>query len=296
MRRLILVTVIASLLAGCGATPTMGPVAKASRGAGSKTAASAVKPGVRTIPGYAGPAPSVSVTASGTATEVAASEEAAEAMLASDLELESIELLIQDGGAYFVQGWFTDLKDWVKRTWQRFKLSREVKAALKHNREEAFELHEGAIDTLRKNRTAPVTKINTLEDAKEIVTTWKSTHKGTFDVASRRIVDDEGVTQILEVSLKGKDDKGVEIDLVRIRTLVGEDGTYKVATKKTTTGKDGRDEYQEWLKQVNADKTEKISGYIVHRDGNRTDITGTRDAKGKVRVEVSKIAPGHADR
>ena len=294
MRRLLLATVIASLLAGCGATPTVAPIK--AKGAVTKAATLAAKPGVRTIPGYKGAAPSVSVTATGSATEVAASEEAAEAMMESDIELESIELLIQDGGAYFVQGWFTDLKDWAKRTWQRFKLSWEVKSALKHNREKAFELHEGQIDTLRKNRTAPVTKVNTLVDAKEIVTTWTSTNKGTYDIETRRVVDDEGVTQILEVSLEGEDTKGVKIDLVRIRTLVGDDGTYKVATKKTTTGKDGRPEYQEWIKQVNADSTEKISGYIVHRDGNRTDITGTRDVKGKVKIEVSKIAPGHADR
>lgn len=296
MRRLILVTLITSLLAGCGSAPTTGVATKVQRGSVTKAVSAAVKPGVRTIPGYKGPAPSVSVTATGSAAEVAASEEAAAAMLEADMSLESIELLIQDGGAYFVQGLFQDFKDWVSRTWQRFKLSREVKSALKHNRDKAFELHEGEIDTMRKNRTAPVTKVNTLADAKEIVTTWSSTHKGTYEIETRRVVDDEGVTQNLSVSLKGEDTKGVGIDLVRIRTLVGEDGTYKVATRKTTTGKDGRQEYQEWIKQVNVDGTEVISGYMLHRDGYRTDITGTRDAKGKVNVEVSKIAPAHSKR
>ena len=295
MRRLILVTIISTLLAGCGASPTADLVTRTSRGA-AKTVVAAAKPVVRTIPGYTGPSPSVSVVAKGTAADVAASEAAAASLLESDLELESIELLIQDGGAYFVQGWFTDLKDYVKRTWQRFKLSWEVKSALKHNREKAFELHEGQIDTIRKNRTTPVTMVISHDDAKEIVTTWKSTNKGTYEIETRRVVDEDGVTQNLTVSLIGTDDKGVALNLLRIRSLVGTDGTYKVATKKTVTGKDGRDEYQEWLKQVNADGTEKISGYIIHRDGNRSDITGTRDLKGKVRVEVSKIAPGHADR
>lgn len=296
MRRLILATLIASILAGCGTAPSTGVIAKARAGGATKAVAAAAKPGVRTIPGYKGPQPSVSVTATGSAAEVAASEEAAAAMLEADMSLESIELLIQDGGAYFVQGWFQDLKDWAARTWQRFKLSREVKSALKRKNEKAFELHEGEIDTLRKNRTAPVTKINTLADAKEIVTTWKSTDKGAFDIETRRVVDDEGVTQTLSVSVDGVDKKGQQVAVVRIRTLVGDDGTYKVATKRTVTLKDAREEYQEWIKTVNVDGTESITGYMIHRDGYRTDVTGTRDAKGKVEVEVSKIAPAHAKR
>lgn len=294
MRRLMLVTIIASLLAGCG-TDVVTPAAKlAGKGQTTKSVAAA-KPVVKTIPGYKGPAPSVSVTASVAASEsaVAASQASVAEVLVEDTQLESIELLIQDGGAYFVQGFFTDLKDAIVRTWQRFKLSREVSSALKHNREQAFELYEGEIDTMRKNRTAPTTKTTRQGDLTEIVQTWKSTYKGHYDVSTRRVVDTDGVTQVLGVTVQGLNEKNEAVEIVRVRTLTGDDGTYKVETKKALTGTDNRTEKQEWLKEVLVNGSEKISGFIVHRDGKRTDIVGTRDAKGKVNVEVSKITtPG----
>jgi hypothetical protein len=295
MRRLLLVSLTASLLVGCGVSPTTRPLASMQHVATAPMDA-ATQPFVSLITGFAGPAPVVSVLASLKATPgaLALSQAAAAKMVASDSELESVDLLINDGGAYFVQGWFTDLKDAIVRTWTRWKLSREVKAALKNSHDKAFSLHEGEIDNIRKNRTAPVTKINDLGGGnKEVVTTWKSTNHGTYNVETRRIVDAEGVTQVLSVATTGKDKDGHGIETVRVRTLVGTDGTYKVATKQKTTYKDGRQEYQEWLKQVATDGSEKIAGFINHPDGNRTDITGTRDAKGKVLVEVSKIAPWH---
>jgi hypothetical protein len=301
-RSMILVTLAVAMLAGCTAAPT----ARLATSAGLKGTplapaaplAPVTAPLVKTIPGFSGPAPTVSVKAGAApavaAATVAVAQEATADVVAIDTELEALDLLVDDGSGYQLQGWFQDLKDSIKRAWQRFQLKREVKAALKHRRELAFELHEGEIDTIRKNRTAPVTSVNDLGGGgKEIVTTWTSTNKGTWQVETRRIVDAEGTTQTLSVHQTGTSDKDLRIDLERIRTLMGEDGAYQVVTKRTCIYKDGRQEYAEWTKTVDADGSEKIDGYITHRDGYRTEITGTRDEDGKVKVEVSKIAPAH---
>lgn len=281
MRRPLLAILIASLLAGCGA-PTMAdrPVKRQM----SKNA-----PVVRVLPN----APSVTVVATKASAEaVEASTEAITAMLEADAGVDAIELLIQDGGAYMIAGWFTDLKDWVKRTWTRWKLSREVKKDLKASQDKARAIHGKEIDAIRENRGAVKTEINDLgEGVKEIVNTWTSTHQGTFAIETRRAVDDEGVTQNLSIAIDGKDKKGQAIVVSRISTLTGEDGTYKVATVKTVTDKAGRKEHQEWLKLVAADGTATMTGFIVHRDGHRTEFKGTRDAKGKVKVAVEKITP-----
>lgn len=281
MRRLLTITLIASVLTGCAAAPnaTLGSVSRSAK---------AASPSVRVIAG----APTVTVTARSDAKSVAASQASAEELLAADANLDSIELLIQDGGAYFVQGWFTDLKETIKRAWTRWKLSREVKAALKKNKDAASQLYSKEIDSLRENRLGLKTQINDLgEGDKEIVQTWKSTHQGTFDIETRRTVDAEGVTQVSSVEVTGKNAKGLGVALSRVRTLTGEDGTYKVATQLTMTQKDGRKDYQEWLKLVAADGSEKITGFMNHRDGHRTEFTGTRDTKGKVKVDLTKIAP-----
>jgi hypothetical protein len=204
------------------------------------------------------------------------------------------ELLAEDASGYQLQGLWTDLKDAVKRVVQRWKLSREVKAALKKKREQSFELHEGEIDNMRKNRTAPVTSVADLGDGlKEIKSTWTSTHKGQWSLETRRVIDGEGVTQELSVTKVGEDKKGIKLDISRVRTLMGSEGAYKVVTKQMTTFKDGRREAAEWTKTVNADASEEISGFINHRDGHRTLITGTRTNTGKVEVQVSRIAPTH---
>lgn len=296
-RTAIFVTLVAALLAGCTAAPTARLATSVSQsGVPVAPLAPATAPLVRSIPGLKGPAPVVSVKAG--AAPVAAmavvSQELTAEVLTADAELEALELLADDGATYQLQGWFQDLKDSIKRAWQRFKLKREVKAALKHKRELAFELHEGEIDNIRKNRTSPVTTVNDLGGGgKEIVTTWQSTHKGTWDVETRRTVDADGTTQTLAVHQTGTDTKDLRIDTERIRTLIGADGAYQVVTKRTVIYKDGRQEQAEWTKTVTASGTEVIDGYITHRDGNRTEITGTRDADGKVKVEVSKIAPAH---
>lgn len=297
-RTAIFVTLAAALLAGCASAPTARLSTSVSQQGvplAPAPLAPAGAPLVRTVPGLVGPAPTVVVKAGAAPAELAvAAQEVTADVITADSELEALELLADDGASYQLQGWFQDIKDSIKRAWQRFKLKREVKAALKHKREMAFELHEGEIDNIRKNRTAPVTKINDLGGGgKEIVTTWASTHKGTWEVETRRVVDADGTTQTLSVHQTGTSNKDLRIDLERIRTLVGDDGAYQVVTKRTVIYKDGRQEYAEWTKTVNADGTEKIDGFITHRDGNRTEITGTRDADGKVKVEVSKIAPAH---
>ncbi len=294
-RTAILVTLAAALLAGCTSAPSARLATSVSVPVAPAPLAPAAAPLIRTVPGFKGPAPTVVVTAGAAPAALAvAAQEVTADVITADAELEALELLADDGPTYQLQGWFQDLKDKLKRAWQRFKLKREVKAALKHKRELAFELHEGEIDSIRKNRTAPVTTINDLGGGgKEIVTTWTSTNKGTWEVETRRVVDDEGTTQTLSVHQTGQNNKDLRIDLERIRTLVGDNGAYQVVTKRTVIYKDGRQEYAEWTKTVNADGTEKIDGYITHRDGNRTEITGTRDADGKVNVEVSKIAPAH---
>jgi len=226
--------------------------------------------------------------------QVAYVQAAANDLIAIDQDLEAIELLAEDASGYQLQGLWTDLKDAVKRVVQRWKLSREVKAALKKKREQSFELHEGEIDTMRKNRTAPVTSVADLgEGLKEIKSTWTSTHKGQWSLETRRVIDAEGVTQELSVRKVGEDKKGIKLDILRVRTLMGSEGAYKVVTKQMTTFKDGRREAAEWTKTVNADASEEISGFINHRDGHRTLITGTRTSTGKVEVQVSRVAPTH---
>lgn len=296
MRRLLLVTLVASLLAGCGAAPTGAGIAKST--AKRTTVSAPAAPLVRTIPGLKGAQPTVSMLAAalpGTSAKVVAvSQEATAQLLATDSGLDAIETLIQDGGGYLLQGWYTDLKDAIKRTWTRIKLSFKVKQALKSNLKKSFDLHEGEIDTIKDNRTAPVTTVNNLgEGSKEIVSSWKSTHNGNFEIETRRTLDEDGITQVLTVWSHGRNKAGLGVDTTRIRTLVGDDGSYKVATKQTTILKDAREEYQEWLKEVAPDGSERISGLIDHPDGNRSEITGTRDAAGKVKIEISKIAPTH---
>lgn len=285
MRRLLLITLVASLLAGCGT-----PAAVRSDLSRPMTQRSAkVQPTVRVV---SAPSVTVSSAAQAPAAKVLSSQKAVEEMLAADASVEAIELLIQDGGAYFVQGWFTDLKDYVKRTWTRWKLSRQVKKELKKQQEQGLALHSKEIDGLKRHRTQPVVKVENLgDDLKEIVTTWTSTYQGTFDIETRRAIDEDGVTQILSVAIAGTNKKGQALEISRVRTLTGEDGTYEVKTERKTTGKDGRTEHQQWLKQVSADGTETITGSIVHPDGHKTEFTGTRDAKGKVKVEVEKITP-----
>lgn len=286
MRRILIATVIAGLLAGCGASPTAPRMTRTTKPAPTATVSLVSNNG-------SGLTPTVAVKASAgvSAAAVATSKQAAADLMAADMSLDAMEL-IQDGGGYFVQGFFGDLWDSVKRTWTNFKLSLSVKSALKHNNDKAFELHEGEIDTLKKNRTAPITKINPVEGGgKEIVSTWTSTANGTMAIEVHRTIDEDGITQMLSLASKGTDKKGVGIDVSRIRKLTSEAGNYSVATKRTTTAKDGRKTVEEWLKEVNVNGSEKITGFIIHPDGHRTDITGTRDLDGKVNVEVTKIAP-----
>lgn len=298
MRQVLIATMIASLLAGCGTTPTA-PKATLSRLNNSAPASSGTAPSVSlqpvltSIPGYAGPAPSVTVGSAVHAAQakLMTSQDAAAKLVAADSNIDSVELLIQNGGAYLVQGWFSDLVTKVKETYRRWKLSRQVKAELKASLDKAAGLHAGEIDALKKNRTAPVTKIAKLDNGDEqIVTTWTSTSGGTFTVSTSREVDSDGVTQVMSVTTSGTDKSGAKIDTSRIRTLTGTDGTYQVATKRTTIDKSGTTS-EEWLKIVNADGTEKITGFIVRPDGYQTDITGTRDANGKVSVNVTHVAP-----
>jgi hypothetical protein len=99
------------------------------------------------------------------------------------------------------------------------------------------------------------------------------------------------VTQVLAVSLGGKDKAGRESTVTRTRKLTGANGAYEVTTERSSTGKDGRKEVQHWVKSVLVDGSEKLDGYIDFADGWRTQISGTRDTAGKVKVDVTKIAP-----
>lgn len=290
-RSAILVTLTAALLAGCGATPT----ARLATSTGGKAPLAALTP--KAPAAALAPAPTVMVrpgAAPVAAPVVAYAQTVAADVVVADTELEALELLADEGTGYQLQGIFGDFKDSIKRVWQRWQLSREVKLALKHKREKAFELHEGEIDTQRQNRTAPKTTVKTLDGGgKEIVSTWASTLKGKFNITVTRTIDADGVTQVLGVQKVGQTDKDLRVTLNRVRTLEGADGAYKVVTKSTTIYTDGRQEYAEWTKAVKANGSESISGFITHRDGHRTEISGTRDTEGKVKVEVSKIAPAH---
>ena len=306
-RHLVLIAVATSLLAGCVSAPTArlatsrvsgADVPLAPAAAVQAPAAALPAPVVKTIPGFAGPQPTVAVKAGAAPAAPAlavAAQTAAADVVAADSELEALDLLADSTGAtYGLQGWWQDLKDSIKRSWQRFTLKREIKAALKHKNEKAFELHEGEIDNIKKNRTEPKTEVNDLGGGgKEIVTTWASTNKGTWEIETRRTIDADGTTQVLAVRQSGEDKGKLRITIERVRTLVGADGAYQVKTVRTVAYKDGRVEKSEWTKAVAADGSERIDGYITHRDGSRTQITGTRDVDGKVKVEVSEIAEAH---
>lgn len=294
-RSAILVTLAAALMSGCAATPTARlAVAPSIPNAPARMAAVAVTaPSVKVVAS----APTVTLkpgAAPLVAAQVAYVQAAAKNLIAVDQDLEALELLAEDASGYQLQGLWTDFKDTIKRVVQRWKLSREVKAALKKKREQSFELHEGEIDNMRKNRTAPITTVvDRGEGLKEIKSTWTSTYKGTWTMETLRVIDAEGVTQELSVRKVGQDSRGLKLDILRVRTLTGNEGAYKVVTTQKTTFKDGRREEMEWIKTVNADASEEISGFINHRDGHRTLITGTRTNTGKVNVQVSRIAPPH---
>ncbi|MDB5100473.1 MAG: hypothetical protein JWM80_4894 [Cyanobacteria bacterium RYN_339] len=289
MRRLLLATMIASLLAGCGATPD---IAKVAKGAANPL------PTVRQIVANNSSRATVTIVSSvqATAAAMASSSTAAADLASADSHIDSIEWLIQDGGAYLIQSWFGDIVDKVKDIYKRWKLSREVKAALKKQHEEEFGLHEDEIAAIKKGRSAVSTKIKALANGdKEIITTWDSTEGGTFHIETARIIDEDGVTQVLALSQTGTDKKGQQLQTTRTRTLTSAAGDYTVATDSSITYKDNRKQTQHWSKSVSVDGSAKIEGYIVMADGARTDITGTRDTKGKVKLDVSKItkpAPG----
>ncbi|MDB5100645.1 MAG: hypothetical protein JWM80_5066 [Cyanobacteria bacterium RYN_339] len=287
-RRLVLSLVAISLLAGCGTSPATSSVKR-------QHLDGATAPSVKTVVGVPGIAPTVSVKAEVAAAAPAValrSQDSTADVVEMDSNLESVELLSPNGAGYKVQGWFGDMVDTIKDAYKRWKLSREVKAALKHKDDQAFNLHEGEIDTMKKDRTAPVTKIKTLANGdQEIVTTWDSTFKGTWHVETARIVDGDGTTQVLAVSLSGTDKSGRASTVTRTRKLTGANGAYEVATDRTSTAKDGRKEVQHWVKSVLVDGSEKLDGYIDFADGWRTQISGTRDTAGKVKVDVTKIAP-----
>jgi hypothetical protein len=284
MRRLLAATLIASLLTGCGAAPTATKLAKA--------AAAAPLPSVRQIVSNNSSRATVTIVSAAQAPAVSAT--AAADLASADSHLDSIEWLIQDGGAYLtqkytIQSWFGDLVDKIKDVYHRWKLSREVKAALKKAHDAEFSLHEDEIDAIKKGQSAVTTKVKTLASGdQEIITTWDSKEGGTFHVETARIIDGDGTTQVLALSQTGTDSKGQVITTTRTRTLTSAAGDYVVSTDGSLTFKDGRKQTQHWTKTVAADGSAKIEGYIVMADGTRTDITGTRDAAGKVKLEVSK--------
>ena len=287
-RRLVLSALVASLLIGCGTSPTS-TTPRRQHLDGAPT------PVVKTVVGVAGLAPTVSMRAdvAAAAPAVAIRSQASTAeVVETDSSLESVELLSPNGAGYKVQGWFGDMIDSIKDAYKGWKLSRAVKAALKSKDDEAFNLHAGEIDGMKKNRTAPISKIKNLAGGdQEIITTWDSTYKGTWHIETARIVDTDGVTQVLALAQTGKDAKGLAVSINRTRKLTGENGAYNVTTNKSTTLKDNRTEAQHWSKSVLVDGSEKLDGYIDFADGWRTQITGTRGTNKKVKVEVTKIAP-----
>jgi hypothetical protein len=144
-RRLVLTVIVASLLAGCGTSPV----------SSVKRQHVDTAPTVKTVTGVPGIAPTVTMKAEvvKAAPAVAArSEQSTADMVELDSSLESVELLSPNGAGYKVQGWFGDMIDSIKDAYKRWKLSREVKAALKHKDDQAFNLHEGEIDTMKKDR------------------------------------------------------------------------------------------------------------------------------------------------
>lgn len=288
-RQVTMLVLAAAMLAGCGSTPV------GRMGATALNTAKAA-PTVSVVPGFAAAvSPTVTVQPGlAAATVVAASQASVSAIASQDLELDALDLMTAPADGYKLQGWWSDLKDSVKKAWQRFQLKREIKQALKHRDKLAFDLLEGTIDTLSKFRSAPIVKVTPLTGGgQELLTSWTSTHKGTFAIEVKRVTDADGVTQTLQVTSIGTLKNGTKVEVLRAKTLTGDDGTYTTVTREKRTYEDGRYDLSEWSKKVNVDGTEVITGFINHRDGNRTEITGTRDAKGKVNLEVSKIAPSH---
>lgn len=290
-RQISMLVLSAAILAGCGSAQ-VGRMSAAQLATG--TAAPA--PTVSVVAGLASElAPTVSVKPGvASAPVIAASQSAVADVAAQDVELDALDAMTVQGEAYKLQGWWSDLKDSVKKAWQRFKLKSEIRQALKHKDKLAFDLLEGTIDVLSKARTNPIVKVTPLAGGgQEISSSWTSTHKGTFAIEVKRVTDADGVTQTLSVSTTGTLKNGTKVEVLRVKSLTGDDGTYQTVTREKRTYEDGRYDLSEWTKKVNLDGTEVITGFINHRDGNRTEITGTRDAKGKVRLEVSKIAPAH---
>lgn len=288
-RQVTMLVLAAAMLAGCGSTPV-------GRMGATNLAPAKAAPTVSVVPGFASAiAPTVTVQPGLAPANVIAASQASVADIATqDLELDALDAMTAQGNSYQLQGWWSDLKDSVKKAWQRFQLKREIKQALKHRDKLAFDLLEGTIDTLSKFRTAPIVKVTPLDGGgQEILTSWTSTHKGNFAIELKRVTDADGVTQLLQVTSTGTAKNGTKVEVLRMKELTGADGTYTTTTREKRTYEDGRYDLSEWVKTVNVDGTEKITGFINHRDGNRTEITGTRDAKGKVNLEVSKIAPSH---
>src|SRR5688500_7771653 len=120
-RTAVLVTLVAALLAGCTAAPTARlATSSVVPGAPAAPLAPVTAPLVRAIPGMKGPAPTVAVKAGAAPAELAvAAQTVAADVVTADAELEALELLAEDGGTYALQGWFQDLKDKIKRAWQR---------------------------------------------------------------------------------------------------------------------------------------------------------------------------------
>jgi hypothetical protein len=291
VRRLIISSLAATLLVGCGRGLPSANLTTERQHLGDMP-----PPMVTTIPGVIGETATVSLQPTLNVTAVLASrgQDSASAVVASDSEIEAVDLIAEAGGSYAVKGWFTDLKDTFKRFITRWRLKSEIRAALKHHNDEAFNLHEGEIDNQKKNRTAPITKISNLGGGnQDIVTTWNSTYKGDYRIQTDRVIDADGVTQVLTVLKTGTTEDGLALELTRARTLEGADGSYKVVTDKKVTFKDGRKQTDHWIKSVKTDGSETIDGYIDTPDNWRTEMTGKRGIDGKVKLEVSKIAPWH---
>jgi hypothetical protein len=290
IRRLLVSSLAATLLVGCGrGLPT------ASLTTERQHLGDMPPPMVTTIPGETATV-TLQPTLNVTAVLATRGQDSAAAIVTTDREIEAVDLIAEAGGAYAVKGWFGDLKDTFKRFLTRWHLKSDIRAALKHHNDEAFNLHEGEIDNQKKNRTAPITKINTLTGgSSEIVTSWNSSFKGDYRIETDRVVDADGVTQVLTVSKTGTTEDGQGFELVRARTLEGADGSYKVVTDKKITFKDGRKQTDHWTKTVKTDGSEMIDGYIDTPDGWRTEITGKRgnDKDHDVKLEISKIAPWH---
>lgn len=300
-RRLLLVALSMSFLTGCMAQPLPTAQRPASRQHLARQAP--VKPVGRVTPAEAAlPAPTITVRQEAVAAPPAVvklSEAASVQVTALDADLEAIDLLAEAGGAYSVQTFwgrikdrYQQAKDGIKRAWTRFKLKREAKALLKDKTTKRQKQYAEELEAIRAHRTEPVTQITPIEGGgHEIVTAWSSDHKGVRHVETRRTVDEEGVTQLLIISVKGEDAKGRTFEVLRTRKLLGADGAYEVTTRDLRTLKDGRTQATYLVKTVAADGAETLEGDILHPDGHKTVITGSRDAEGKIKIEIEKIEP-----